>query len=137
MYEWREEQYEAKLRASGERLKQMTAAESCGKDSRSIQVWLSCHISPLSREELHDCLTDLRNFLSSWLPPEAFMFATALKLLHRETGVERSAEARTRSEKLCTERGAAHSGSWHPPAPAQKARHGQRQVHSCPALQNH
>ena len=48
MYEWREEQYEAKLRASGERLKQMTAAESCGKDSRSIQVWPSCHLSPLS-----------------------------------------------------------------------------------------
>ncbi len=44
LYEWQEEQYEAKLRASGERLKQLTAAESCGKDSRSIQVWPSCHV---------------------------------------------------------------------------------------------
>ena len=38
LYEGREEQYEAKLKASAERLKQMTAAESSGKDSRSIQV---------------------------------------------------------------------------------------------------
>ena len=78
MYEWREEQYEAKLRASGERLKQMAAAESCGKDSRSIQVWPSCHISLLSCGGLHDCLTDLKKFLSSWHPPEACMFAIAL-----------------------------------------------------------
>ena len=38
LYQWREEQYEAKLRASGERLRQRTAAESSGRDSRSIQV---------------------------------------------------------------------------------------------------
>lgn len=38
LYEGRQERYEAKLKASAERLKQMTAAESSGKDSRSIQV---------------------------------------------------------------------------------------------------
>ncbi|CAL5222995.1 g5439 [Coccomyxa viridis] len=38
LYQWREDQYEEKLRASGERLRQRTAAESSGRDSRSIQV---------------------------------------------------------------------------------------------------
>ncbi len=38
LYQWRAEQYEEKLRASGERLRQRTAAESSGKVSRSIQV---------------------------------------------------------------------------------------------------
>lgn len=38
LYEWREEEYEAKLKASGERLKQMTHAASTARDVKSIQV---------------------------------------------------------------------------------------------------
>ena len=38
LYEWREEEYEAKLKASGERLKQMTHAVSSARDVKSIQV---------------------------------------------------------------------------------------------------
>lgn len=67
LYQWREQQYEAKLRASGERLRQRTAAESSGRDSRSIQVPPLTHTcnrgnsSPITR---FLCLSDLCSLLA-------------------------------------------------------------------------